>query len=214
MYCGRLSVEKNLPLLVEAFRDLCARRDDVALVLAGDGPYRAEAEQQLAGLPAYFLGFRNDDELGPLYASSELFVFPSRTDTLGQVVVEAQACGLPVLVSNVGGPREVMDDGVTGLVIGEEAPAAWASAIDELLSDEPRRQRMARTAPQRMNRFTLPKGFDAFWAEVVRAVQIAEGQSETPRTPTLAASSSAGTGEPPGASGPAAVSAEALAVWE
>jgi glycosyltransferase involved in cell wall biosynthesis len=178
MYCGRLSVEKNLPLLVETFCQLCRRRDDVALVLAGDGPYRAEAERRLAGLPAYFLGFRNDAQLAPLYASSDLFVFPSRTDTLGQVIVEAQACGLPVLVSDAGGPAEVMDHNVTGLVIPQDTPDAWASAVDELLSDEPRRQRMARTAPQRMNRFALDKTFDAFWDEVLQRVLAQDGHTE------------------------------------
>lgn len=209
MYCGRLSVEKNLPLLVEAFRQLCNKRSDVALVLAGDGPYRAEAERRLAGLPARFLGYQSDAQLGPLYASSDLFVFPSRTDTLGQVVVEAQACGLPVLVSDAGGPREVMDDGLTGLVIADDTPAAWADAIDTLLNDAPRRLRMARTAPQRMNRFALSRTFDAFWDELLRAV-LADGSpaptvSEEPsKPPTLATTVY-----------PAALrTAESLAAWE
>ena len=78
----------------------------------------------LAGLPAYFLGYRNDGQLAPLYAGSDLFVFPSRTDTLGQVVMEAQACGLPAIVSNEGGPKEIVADGVTGLVLpGNDAGA-------------------------------------------------------------------------------------------
>jgi glycosyltransferase involved in cell wall biosynthesis len=111
-----VSVEKNLPLLVDAFRQLCRQRNDTALIVAGDGPYLAEMKKKLAGTPAYFLGFQSDKQLGPLYAGSDLFVFPSRTDTLGQDVMEAQASGMPVLVSNECGPKEKMEDTVTGLM--------------------------------------------------------------------------------------------------
>ena len=129
LYAGRVSVEKNLPMLVEAFRKICSARKDIALVIAGDGPYLAQMKQAVAGLPAYFLGFQNDAGLQRLFASSDLLAFPSRTDTLGQVVMEAQASGLPVLVSDEGGPREVMDDGLTGQVLLGSDSAAWAHAI-------------------------------------------------------------------------------------
>lgn len=166
LYCGRISIEKNLPLLADAFARLCAMRHDTALVLAGDGPYMARMQAQLRGLPAYFLGYQNDQQLGPLYASADLFVFPSLTDTLGQVVMESQASGLPVLVSDVGGPQEMIEDGVTGQVLrgGASSSAdAWCAAIDALLNDAPRRQRMARAAVARIAPFSLEKTFDAFW---------------------------------------------------
>jgi glycosyltransferase involved in cell wall biosynthesis len=170
LYCGRVSPEKNLGLLADAFRTLCKTRRDVALIIAGDGPYLVEMTKQLAGLPAYFLGYQNDTQLGPIYASSDLFIFPSRTDTMGQVVIEAQASGLPVLVTNEGGPQEVMDHDVTGLVLPATDAAAWAKAIDALLDDEMRRQRMSRTAPQRMSRFSVEKTFEAFWDQHLQAV--------------------------------------------
>jgi glycosyltransferase involved in cell wall biosynthesis len=169
-YCGRVSVEKNLPMLVEAFKRLCTLRNDAALVIAGDGPYAPEMKAALAGLPAYFLGYRNDAQLAPLYAGSDLFVFPSRTDTLGQVVMEAQACGLPAIVGNEGGPKETVADGVTGVVLPATDPDRWCQAIHELLGDEPRLQRMGRSAPQRMSRFSLEATFDHFWSEHVNAV--------------------------------------------
>ena len=125
LYCGRISLEKNLPLLAESFKLLCARRGDTALVVAGDGPYLATLKETLAGLPAYFLGCQVDAQLATLYASSDLLVFPSRTDTLGQVVMEAQASGLPALVSNEGGPAEIVQDQVTGLVLPANTAAAW-----------------------------------------------------------------------------------------
>ena len=165
-YAGRVSVEKNLPFLADAFKRLCKNRDDVALVIAGDGPYLPAMKKSLEGLPVYFLGYQNDQTLPGLYASSDLFVFPSKTDTLGQVVIESQAAGLPVLVSNVGGPQEVMDDGITGLVLPAENPAVWAGAIDELLNDEMRRGRMSRTASQRMTAvFHWVRRLRAFWEE-------------------------------------------------
>jgi glycosyltransferase involved in cell wall biosynthesis len=163
LYAGRVSVEKNLPMLVETFKRLCAKRSDVALVVAGDGPYLPQMKAALAGLPAHFLGYQNDRQLPPLYAAADLLVFPSRTDTLGQVVMEAQACGLPAVVGNEGGPKEVVADGQSGLVIPSNDPGRWADAIDELLSDAPRRQWMASNAPQRVNRLTLADTFDAFW---------------------------------------------------
>jgi hypothetical protein len=100
--------------------------------------------QALSGLPAYFLGYQGDAQLAPLYASSDLFVFPSRTDTLGQVVMEAQASGLPALVSNEGGPKEVVDDNVTGVTLATADAPRWVAAIDDLLNDEPRRLRLSR----------------------------------------------------------------------
>jgi glycosyltransferase involved in cell wall biosynthesis len=182
LYAGRVSLEKNLPFLVEAFRLLCRQRQDVALVVAGDGPYRAEMEKAAAGLPVHFLGFQNDQELSALYASSDLFVFPSATDTLGQVVAEAQAAGLPVLVSDQGGPKELMDDQITGLVLptgGATATADWAAAINGLLSDSAQRMRMSRTAPRRAARFSRGQMFEVFWNEHVLAALDHDGQAKS-----------------------------------
>jgi glycosyltransferase involved in cell wall biosynthesis len=171
LYSGRVSIEKNLALLVDAFRQLCRTRNDTALVVAGDGPYLSEMKRKLSGTPAYFLGYQNDEQLGKLYASSDLFVFPSRTDTLGQVVMEAQASGLPVVVSNEGGPKEMMDEGATGLVLPATDARIWASSIDLLLSDEPRRHGMARAAPQKMARQSLQRTFESFWTAHLQAVE-------------------------------------------
>jgi glycosyltransferase involved in cell wall biosynthesis len=170
LYVGRVSVEKNLPLLAATFKRLCSMRADVALVIAGEGPYLQEMKRELAGLPATFLGSCTDAQLVPLYCSADLFVFPSRTDTLGQVVMEAQACGLPVVVSNEGGPREIVEEGQTGLVLSDDSPTGWANAIDGLLNDDIRRQSMAQAAASRAARATLDQTLDAFWAAHATAV--------------------------------------------
>ena len=171
LYSGRVGPEKNLELLAEVFERLCRHRRDVALIVAGDGPGLPGLRQRLGELPAYFPGRQDDAQLATLYASSDLLLFPSRTDTQGQVVLEAQACGLPVLVGDRAGAREAMDDAVTGLVLPADDADRWAAQIDALLNDEPRRQRMARTASQRVARCSPARTFDAYWEQHVRAAR-------------------------------------------
>lgn len=165
IYVGRVSNEKNLPLLEEAFKRLVQTRRDVALVVVGDGPYRETMERNLRSYPAHFLGFRHNEELSRLYASADLCVFPSRTDTLGQVVMEAQASGLPVLVSDEGGPKEMMDHKVTGMVLSSTDANAWTMAMAELLDSEAMRAQMSRNAVTRIHRFSLERTFETFWNE-------------------------------------------------
>jgi glycosyltransferase involved in cell wall biosynthesis len=182
LYVGRVSVEKNLGMLVEIFRRVSKIRRDVALVIAGDGPYRQQMQQELGALPAYFLGKRDDRELVQLYQNADLLLFPSQTDTLGQVVMEAQACGLPVLVSEEGGPREIVDDELSGRVLSGSDAAAWVAAIDELLDDQALRLRMSRTAAQRATRFSMERCFQQFWADHV-VVADADASESTMKQP-------------------------------
>jgi glycosyltransferase involved in cell wall biosynthesis len=171
LYSGRISVEKNPQLLVDCFKQLCAERSDVALVVTGEGPHLSAMKKSLEGTPAYFLGHHDGDALSTLYASADLFVFPSRTDTLGQAVIEAQASGLPAIVSNEGGPKETVDDLLTGIVIPSTDPLVWSAAIDGLLNDESCRLRMGQMASQRMSRYSLNRTFEAFWAEHEKAAE-------------------------------------------
>ena len=104
LYAGRVSREKDLHLLAEAFRRLWAEQPDITLTIVGDGPYLEDLRQLLRGTPTTFTGYREGEELATLYATSDLFVFPSATDTFGNVVLEAQASGVPIIVTNQGGP--------------------------------------------------------------------------------------------------------------
>jgi glycosyltransferase involved in cell wall biosynthesis len=136
---------------------------DAELVLVGDGPYRAQMESELKSTRARFLGFKHGPELSRLYASSDLFLFPSITDTLGQVVMESQASGLPVIVTDQGGPKEVVIDGATGFVLPHDKPDLWVARIVSLAVDEPLRRRMGAAAHQHMQGFSLAHSFDHFW---------------------------------------------------
>ncbi|HYO10771.1 MAG TPA: glycosyltransferase [Tepidisphaeraceae bacterium] len=194
LYVGRVSVEKNLPMLCEAYRRLCEKRRDVALIIAGDGPYVQRMRQALSHLPAHFLGYQDDAQLAPLYASADLFVFPSRTDTLGQVVMEAQASGLPALVTPDGGPKESIEDGRTGAIVAGDDPARWAQAIEALIDDAPRRQRMALAAAQRASRLSLAATFHGFWnAHLSACEHAAASPAAAPATAAAAAARAAAT---------------------
>lgn len=170
LYVGRVSVEKYLPLLTRVWmraRTLIASRGgDAQLIIIGDGPYRAAMSEQLALHDAVFAGFRHGVELSTLYASSDLFVFPSTTDTLGQVVMEAQSAGLPVIVTDQGGPSEVVDNRVTGFVLpasGAGAESRWAETIANLVLDPSLRQRMGQAGAAKIAPMSIRHSFEHFW---------------------------------------------------
>ena len=114
LYVGRLVPEKNLDLLVEIFKQL----PEVRLFVVGDGPYRKELEGKI---DAEFLGYKKGTMLSKIYANCDFFVFPSTTDAFGNVVLEAMASGLPVIVTNKGGPQMLVKDGSNGFIVNPSA---------------------------------------------------------------------------------------------
>lgn len=163
LYVGRISREKNLQLLVNVFKALCGSRDDIALVLVGDGPYREEMEESLRGAPAVFMGYLEGEALASIYASCDLFVFPSTTDTFGNVVLEAQASGIPVIVTDCGGPQENVIPGETGLVVEGHSESSFLEGIKTLLSDPKRLKTMGLEARRYMESRSFDKAFDKAW---------------------------------------------------
>ena len=151
LYVGRVSREKSLELLAETFSELIDSGFDASLVIVGDGPYRQEMEARLKGYPAFFTGYLAGEELQDGYASADLFVFPSATDTFGNVILEAQSSGLPVIVSDAGGPKELMVDGETGMVFSAGSGADLAAAIRHFLNNRAILAEMGHNA----RRFTL-----------------------------------------------------------
>jgi len=163
LYVGRISREKNLHLLADAYLALRKKHPNVNLVIAGDGPYAKEMKRSLAGLGAVFTGYVQGEELASLYASCDLFVFPSTTDTFGNVVLEAQASGLPVIVTAHGGPRENIEIDQTGLVLENANSESLVKAMGELVRDEPRRLRMSRAARAAMEKRSFDLAFMETW---------------------------------------------------
>lgn len=122
VYVGRLSAEKDIERLKPILEALPGAR----LALIGDGPHRTVLEEHFAGMPVYLAGFLRGEELAAAYASSDVFVMPSRTETLGLVVLEAMSSGLPVVGARAGGIPEMIVDGLTGALFDTEAEAIEA----------------------------------------------------------------------------------------
>ncbi len=148
VYVGRLAAEKRVDLVVEAFRQAAALvpRGVIHLIVAGTGPL--EAELKAAAPPSVtFLGYLDRRTLLPdLYANCDAFVFASVTETLGLVVLEAMASGLPVIAAPEGGVRDHLRDGVNGLTCSAGDAAAMARAMVLLVGEWELSRRLARGA--------------------------------------------------------------------
>ena len=129
LYAGRLTREKGADLLAEAFLRARERDDRLHLLLAGGGPEEGALRERL-GEHATFLGWQEGDELATTYANADVFLFASRTDTFGQVLLEAQASGLPVVAVAEGGPCSIVHDGRTGVLRPPNADALAAAVCD------------------------------------------------------------------------------------
>ncbi|HMP91081.1 MAG TPA: glycosyltransferase family 1 protein [Kiritimatiellia bacterium] len=163
LYVGRLSREKNLDCLVEAYIRLRQQHRDIRLVLTGEGPHEQELKTTLQDSSVIFTGIKRGEELARHYASADVFVFPSETDTLGNVVLEAQASGLPVVVSSVGGPRDCVLDGISGIVLPQMNSESLAVTLDDMINRKAAMTAMKSAARRHSRRFTHEGAFDAFW---------------------------------------------------
>jgi glycosyltransferase involved in cell wall biosynthesis/predicted metal-dependent phosphoesterase TrpH len=141
LYSGRITREKGVELLADAFLLAREREPRLQLVLAGGGPEQERLRERL-GDAATLLGWLEGDELPRAYASADMFLFPSSTDTFGQVILEAQASGLPVIAVAEGGPVSLIEDGVSGL-LREADPHRLADAMLELAGSPLLREHLA-----------------------------------------------------------------------
>lgn len=162
LYVGRISKEKELEFLARVAESISPEAG-LTFVFVGEGPFLGELKKKIP--QGIFTGVLHGLDLSKAYASADLFVFPSTTDTYGNVVVEAMASGLPVVVSNQGGPGELLRDEQDGEVAATGDVAAWVAAIERqiLRSAEPssREKRRERTISGR----SWQDAFTAFWKE-------------------------------------------------
>ena len=148
LYVGRLGIEKNLDFLLRSFRRLLSLRPGARLIVAGDGPQRDFLERYAMSLGiapfVTFIGYLQRRDLVDLYKQA-LFVFASKTETQGLVLVEAMMAGAAVVAVGIMGPRDIITSGETGILVGEDENE-FARACNRLLQDDNERQRIGMAA--------------------------------------------------------------------
>jgi phosphatidylinositol alpha 1,6-mannosyltransferase len=144
LYAGRLVWEKDLHTLIDVYKRLRAERTDWVLALAGDGPVRAEMEAAMPG--ALFLGSLSGEELSAAYASSDILVFPSTTETFGNVVIEGMASGLVPVCAAEGGAGGSIQHGISGFITNPRDAGDIARHVGVLLDDSARLSSMRKAA--------------------------------------------------------------------
>jgi glycosyltransferase involved in cell wall biosynthesis len=162
LYVGRISREKDLDVLANAYHRLRDEGLSVQLFVVGHGPYSQALSETLPD--AVFTGYLTGVELATAYASADVFAFPSTTDTFGNVIIEAQASGVPVVVSDSGGPKELVDDKTNGLVTKSHDVEDFTRAIRTLIVDPALREQMGGCARQSVIDRSWPNAFRKFWS--------------------------------------------------
>jgi glycosyltransferase involved in cell wall biosynthesis len=143
---GRLAAEKNLELAIETFRQLRSGDNDVRLVFVGDGPLRHKLARDYP--EALFAGIRSGEDLASHYASADVFLFPSLTETFGNVTLEAMASGLAVVAFDCAGAKWLIKDGRNGCTAPPNDNRAFIQKADALCSNGPLRQQIRVAARQ------------------------------------------------------------------
>jgi glycosyltransferase involved in cell wall biosynthesis len=146
LYVGRLSAEKQ----IERIRPVLDAVPNARLALVGDGPHRQQLEKVFAGTATTFVGYLGGEELAGAYASADAFLFPSSTETLGLVLLEAMAAGSPVVAARRGGIPDIVTDGVNGCLYepdgADDGAASLIAAAKRVLGDNAERQLLRQKA--------------------------------------------------------------------
>lgn len=172
LYVGRLSAEKEIDRIKPVLEAIPGAR----LALVGDGPYRAELEKIFAGTPTYFAGYRVGVDLAAAFASADAFIFPSRTETLGLVLLEAMAAGCPVIAANAGGIPDIVTDGVNGYLFDPQDERGAIAATQRLLAQTQERETLRQNARQEAERW----GWAAATRQLVRYYQAVLSSTSMP----------------------------------
>jgi glycosyltransferase involved in cell wall biosynthesis len=168
LYVGRLSAEKE----IDQIKPILEAIPDARLALVGDGPYRQDLEKHFANTHTCFAGYMTGKELGSAFASADAFVFPSRTETLGLVLLEAMAAGCPVVAARSGGIPDIVQDGVNGYLFDPADPQGAIAATRQLLSNAEQREALRQNARQEAERWGWPAAtqqLQAYYQSVVHS---------------------------------------------
>ncbi|CAN1211631.1 glycosyltransferase [Tumidithrix helvetica PCC 7403] len=149
LYVGRLSAEKEITQILPLLEAIPNSR----LALVGDGPYRQELERIFADTPTHFVGYLQGEDLAAAFASSDAFMFPSRTETLGLVLLEAMAAGCPVVAARSGGIPDIVTDGANGYLFEPSDPNGLLTATQKLLTNSSGIEYLRQNARQEAERW-------------------------------------------------------------
>ncbi|MDB9516618.1 glycosyltransferase [Roseofilum reptotaenium CS-1145] len=149
LYVGRLGAEKEIDRIKPVLESIPGAR----LALVGDGPNRAILEEHFAGTPTHFVGYLRGQTLASAFASADAFIFPSSTETLGLVLLEAMAAGCPVVAAGTGGITDIVTDGVNGYLFDPTDPQGAISATQKLLDNQAERDTLRQNARQEAERW-------------------------------------------------------------
>ncbi len=168
LYVGRLGAEKE----IEQIRPILAAIPGSRLAIVGDGPHRAHLEDYFAGTPTHFVGYLGGEQLAAAYASADAFIFPSRTETLGLVLLEAMAAGCPAIAARSGGIPDIITDGKNGYLFDPEDPQGAITATQTLLMDHANHFKLrqnARSEAERWGWAAATKQLQEYYQAVVLA---------------------------------------------
>ena len=171
LYVGRLSAEKE----IDRIKPVMAAIPGARLALVGDGPHRQALEQHFADTPTHFVGYLQGVELASAFASADAFVFPSRTETLGLVLLEAMAAGCPVVAARSGGIPDIVEDGVNGFLFDPADEYGAIAATQRLLANPAERETLrqnARSEAERWGWAAATRQLQSFYQQVIE-VEIA-----------------------------------------
>ncbi|SHE95084.1 Glycosyltransferase involved in cell wall bisynthesis [Fodinibius roseus] len=146
-FVSRLVWEKNLQTFVDTIKILQQENPDMRAMVVGDGPAKKELEHMLP--EAHFTGFITGEELSRAYASSDVFLFPSETETFGNVTLEAMSSGLPCVVADATGSRSLVESGVNGYLAAPRDTQEFARCVARIADNETVWQEMSRAARQK-----------------------------------------------------------------
>lgn len=166
LYVGRLSAEKE----VDRIKPILEAISEARLALVGDGPHREELEKHFEGTATHFVGYLGGEELASAYASADAFVFPSRTETLGLVLLEAMAAGCPTVAANAGGIPDIVTDGANGFLFDPFDEEGSIKATKRLLAARTEIEllrRNARIEAERWGWRGATQQLQKFYAEVL-----------------------------------------------
>lgn len=163
LYVGRIAPEKDIDTLSEIMKLLPdSVKSQVHWLIVGDGPQLQELRDS-APSNVTFAGYKSGEELAQIYASADLFVFPSSTETFGNVVQEAMASGLPVVAANSGGVREMVRSGENGMLCAPRQPQSFVQEIIALVEDNDRMAKFRFKARE----FALGRSWDAIFDQLL-----------------------------------------------